>query len=235
MPGAGRGRRGPWLPPRSSLSSSASTRVFRARRGAAAAVEPEEQARSPPPFGVGARPHRTFPDARLASLTANEFIEAVLRRGWARAGSWSATIFASGGAGRGSLPCCVALRGPSASRLMPTGQRGRRARIEQRDPCRTSPMASWSTRPDFGSPLLISGRVAHGDKLGAARLSDGELPSRHKPALAGVFAVRVHGSARAAWACASLGVRPTWSLRCGETSARSIRVRSRRGQCTDGA
>ena len=63
----------------------------------------------------------------------------------------------------------------------------------------------------LGRPYAIAGRVAHGDKRGE-RLGfpTANIALRHKPALTGIFAVRVQGldaSLRAG--VASLGVRPT--------------------------
>jgi riboflavin kinase/FMN adenylyltransferase len=63
----------------------------------------------------------------------------------------------------------------------------------------------------LGRPYTITGRVAHGEKLGRSLgFPTANLPLRRAPPLAGIFAVRVHGlgdSPRAA--VASLGVRPT--------------------------
>jgi riboflavin kinase / FMN adenylyltransferase len=63
----------------------------------------------------------------------------------------------------------------------------------------------------LGHPYAISGRVAHGDKLGASLgFPTANIVLRHKPALSGVFAVRVHGlGASPRIGVASLGVRPT--------------------------
>ena len=63
----------------------------------------------------------------------------------------------------------------------------------------------------LGRPYTITGRVAHGDRLGRnLGFPTANLPLRHKPALTGVFAVRVHGlDATPRIGVASLGVRPT--------------------------
>jgi riboflavin kinase / FMN adenylyltransferase len=63
----------------------------------------------------------------------------------------------------------------------------------------------------LGHPYAISGRVAHGDKLGASLgFPTANIVLRNKPALSGVFAVRVHGlGASPRMGVASLGVRPT--------------------------
>jgi riboflavin kinase/FMN adenylyltransferase len=63
----------------------------------------------------------------------------------------------------------------------------------------------------LGRPYAISGRVAHGDKLGRhLGFPTANVPLRQKPPLAGVFAVRVRGLGDAPrTGVASLGVRPT--------------------------
>ncbi len=63
----------------------------------------------------------------------------------------------------------------------------------------------------LGRPYAISGRVAHGDKLGRnLGFPTANIPLRQPPALSGIFAVRVHGLGAAPRAgVASLGVRPT--------------------------
>jgi riboflavin kinase/FMN adenylyltransferase len=63
----------------------------------------------------------------------------------------------------------------------------------------------------LGRPYTISGRVAHGEKRGRALgFPTANLPLRKRPALTGIFAVRVHGlGATPRAGVASLGVRPT--------------------------
>lgn len=63
----------------------------------------------------------------------------------------------------------------------------------------------------LGRPYAISGRVAHGEKLGRALgFPTANIPLRHRPALSGIFAVRVHGLGSAPRdGVASIGVRPT--------------------------
>ena len=63
----------------------------------------------------------------------------------------------------------------------------------------------------LGRPYAMTGRVAHGDKLGASLgFPTANIVLRHKPALSGIFAVRVHGlGAAPRFGVASLGVRPT--------------------------
>jgi riboflavin kinase/FMN adenylyltransferase len=63
----------------------------------------------------------------------------------------------------------------------------------------------------LGRPYSLSGRVAHGDKRGRnLGFPTANIALRQRPALTGVFAVRVHGLGNGAHAgVASLGVRPT--------------------------
>jgi riboflavin kinase/FMN adenylyltransferase len=63
----------------------------------------------------------------------------------------------------------------------------------------------------LGRPYSLSGRVAHGDKRGRnLGFPTANIALRQRPALTGIFAVRVHGLGNAAHAgVASLGVRPT--------------------------
>lgn len=64
----------------------------------------------------------------------------------------------------------------------------------------------------LGSPYVISGRVAHGQKLGRTiGFPTLNLPINHKrPTLSGIFVVQVHGVAdHPVQGVASLGVRPT--------------------------
>jgi riboflavin kinase/FMN adenylyltransferase len=63
----------------------------------------------------------------------------------------------------------------------------------------------------LGRPYTLSGHVAHGDKRGRnLGFPTANIPLRHKPALSGIFAVRVHGLGPGPLTgVASLGVRPT--------------------------
>ena len=63
----------------------------------------------------------------------------------------------------------------------------------------------------LGRPYAISGRVAHGQKLGRSLgFPTANIPLKHPPPLTGVFAVRVHGLAvTPCTGVASIGVRPT--------------------------
>src|SRR5262245_5832820 len=65
-----------------------------------------------------------------------------------------------------------------------------------------------------GRPYAMSGRVAHGAKLGRSLgFPTANIRLKRKPPLAGIFAVRVHGLGDAPRpAVASVGVRPTVSV-----------------------
>jgi riboflavin kinase/FMN adenylyltransferase len=68
-----------------------------------------------------------------------------------------------------------------------------------------------ATRALLGHPYSMSGHVIHGQKLGRSLgFPTLNLRVAHRPALAGIFVVQVHGLAdRPLPAVASLGVRPT--------------------------
>ena len=63
----------------------------------------------------------------------------------------------------------------------------------------------------LGRPYTLAGRVAHGDKRGRELgFPTANIPLRQRPALTGIFAVRVHGLGGVPrTGVASLGVRPT--------------------------
>lgn len=63
----------------------------------------------------------------------------------------------------------------------------------------------------LGRAYAISGRIAHGDKLGRSLgFPTANIPLKHRPAVSGIYAVRVHGLGTAPRAgVASVGVRPT--------------------------
>ena len=67
----------------------------------------------------------------------------------------------------------------------------------------------------LGRPYTISGRVAHGRKLGRSLgFPTANIALRRAPPVSGIFAVRVHGLDGAPRAAvASLGVRPTVEVR----------------------
>ena len=157
-----------------------------------------------------ARVHIARFDARLAALTANEFIEAVLvrqlRTRWVLVGDDFRF-------GRGRAGDLALLRGSaqtfSVEAMSTVSVNGER-------------VSSTAVRAALGNgelehaagllgrPYAITARVAHGDKLGRhLGFPTANLPLRHKPPLTGIFAVRVHGLGQPRSGVASLGVRPT--------------------------
>ena len=157
-----------------------------------------------------ARVHVARFDARLAALTAIEFIEAVLvrqlRTRWVLVGD--DFRFGRGRAGdlallRASARTfsveAMATVSVAGERVSSTAIRAALAKGELEHAAQL-----------LGRPYSITGRVAHGDKLGRnLGFPTANLPLRHKPPLAGIFAVRVHGLGPPRSGVASLGVRPT--------------------------
>lgn len=161
-------------------------------------------------FGV-ARVHIARFDARLASLTANEFIEAVLV---ARLGTRWVLVGNDFRFGRSRAGDLALLRGCARTfsvEAMPT------VMVDEERVSSSAIRAALANGELehaarlLGRPYSITGRVAHGDKLGRQLgFPTANVPLRHQPALAGVFAVRVHGLGHGPRAgVASLGVRPT--------------------------
>ena len=150
-------------------------------------------------------------DARLAALTANEFIERILlgalKARWVLVGQ----DFRFGRGRGGDLALLRASARSFSVEAMPTvsveGQRVSSSAI--RDALGKGELERAAAM--LGGPYAISGRVAHGEKLGRSLgFPTANVQLRHKPPLAGVFAVRVHGLGNAPRAgVASLGVRPT--------------------------
>jgi len=150
-------------------------------------------------------------NAELASLTAEAFIEQVLVR---RLGVRWLLVGDDFRFGRGRAGDLELLRGNATSfsvEAMPTvvidGERASssavRAALANGDMEHAAKL--------LGRPYAISGKVAHGEKLGRSLgFPTANIPLRHKPALSGIFAVRVAGlGATPRAGVASLGVRPT--------------------------
>ncbi|HVR94183.1 MAG TPA: bifunctional riboflavin kinase/FAD synthetase [Casimicrobiaceae bacterium] len=158
-----------------------------------------------------ARVHVARFDASLAKLSAEEFIDQILvstlKVGWILVGD----DFRFGHDRVGDL---ALLRGKAATfsvEAMPTvaidGERASSTAVR-------SALALGNVEHAaklLGRPYTISGHVAHGDKLGSnLGFPTANVVLRHRPALSGIFAVRVHGLGDEARAgVASLGVRPT--------------------------
>jgi riboflavin kinase / FMN adenylyltransferase len=160
-----------------------------------------------------ARVHIARFDARLAALTAEEFIDRVmvksLRTRWVLVGDDFRF-----GRGRGGDLALLRTAAKSfsveamhsvtvdAERISSSAIREALGRGELE---RAAAM--------LGRPYAMSGRVAHGDKRGRSLgFPTANVPLSRKPPLSGIFAVRVHGLSDAPrLGAASLGVRPTVS------------------------
>jgi riboflavin kinase/FMN adenylyltransferase len=158
-----------------------------------------------------ARVHIARFDARLAKLSADEFIDQVLVRklgvSWILVGD----DFRFGRNRAGDLALLREKAADYSVEAMPTviadGERVSSSAVR-------SALAVGNLEHAarlLGRSYIMSGRVAHGDKLGRnLGFPTANLVLRHKPALSGIFVVRVHGLGDEARAgVASLGVRPT--------------------------
>jgi riboflavin kinase/FMN adenylyltransferase len=158
-----------------------------------------------------ARVHVARFDASLAKLSAEEFIDRILVRnlkvGWILVGD----DFRFGHDRVGDLALLRDKAATFSVEAMPTvaidGERASSTAVR-------SALALGNVEHAaklLGRPYIISGHVAHGDKLGRdLGFPTANIVLRYKPALSGIFAVRVHGLGDEARAgVASLGVRPT--------------------------
>lgn len=158
-----------------------------------------------------ARVHVARFDASLAKLSAEEFIDQILvstlKVGWILVGD----DFRFGHDRVGDLALLREKAVTFSVEAMPTvaidGERASSTAVR-------SALALGNVEHAaklLGRPYTISGHVAHGDKLGRnLGFPTANVVLRHKPALSGIFAVRVHGLGDETRAgVASLGVRPT--------------------------
>jgi riboflavin kinase / FMN adenylyltransferase len=150
-------------------------------------------------------------DARLAGLGAEEFIERVLTERlhtrWVLVGD----DFRFGRGRAGDLALLRATARTFSVEAMPTvSVNGERVSSSAIRAALARGELDHAARL-LGRPYAITGRVAHGDKRGRnLGFPTANVPLRHKPALSGVFAVRVHGLGESPrTGVASLGVRPT--------------------------
>jgi riboflavin kinase/FMN adenylyltransferase len=150
-------------------------------------------------------------DARLAGLTAEEFIERILIE---RLGTRWLLVGDDFRFGRGRAGDLALLRAKASSfsvEAMPTiSVEGERVSSSAVRAALAKGELEHAARL-LGRPYAITGRVAHGDKRGRnLGFPTANVPLRHKPALSGVFAVRVLGlDDQPRTGVASLGVRPT--------------------------
>jgi riboflavin kinase/FMN adenylyltransferase len=150
-------------------------------------------------------------DARLASLTAAQFVTDVLERGLATRWLLVGEDFRFGRGRTGDLAFLrSATRHFSVEAMRTVAVVGERASSTAvREALARGELAHAAAL--LGRNYTITGHIAHGEKLGR-RLGfpTANLPLRHKPAVTGIFAVRVHGLPGAPRAgVASVGVRPT--------------------------
>jgi riboflavin kinase / FMN adenylyltransferase len=158
-----------------------------------------------------ARVHVARFDAGLAKLSADEFIDQVLVRklrvGWILVGD----DFRFGRDRAGDLALLRKKAADYSVEAMQTvtidGERASSSAVR-------SALALGNlghAAKLLGRPYAMSGRVAHGDKLGRQLgFPTANVMLRRKPALSGIFAVQVRGLGSEARAgVASLGVRPT--------------------------
>jgi len=150
-------------------------------------------------------------DARLAGLSAEEFVERVLVEclgtRWVLVGD----DFRFGRGRSGDLALLRAKASSFSVEAMPTvSVEGERVSSSAVRAALAKGELEHAARL-LGRPYAITGRVAHGDKRGRnLGFPTANVPLRHKPALSGVFAVRVHGLGDTPrTGVASLGVRPT--------------------------
>ncbi|HEY3461102.1 MAG TPA: bifunctional riboflavin kinase/FAD synthetase [Casimicrobiaceae bacterium] len=150
-------------------------------------------------------------DARLASLSADQFVTDVLDRGLQTRWLLVGEDFRFGRGRQGDLAFLRAVDRPFSVEAMRTiaveGERASSTAVREALAAGNLALA----RALLGRNYSISGHVAHGRKLGRTLgFPTANIVLRHRPALTGIFAVRVHGLGAAPRAgVASVGVRPT--------------------------
>jgi riboflavin kinase/FMN adenylyltransferase len=150
-------------------------------------------------------------NAALAGLAAERFIDEVLVRGLGTRWVLVGADFRFGRARSGDLALLRASARSFSVEAMPTvSVNGERASSSAVREALARGELERAARL-LGRPYAIAGRVAHGDKRGRnLGFPTANVALRHKPALSGIFAVRVHGVGESPRAgVASLGVRPT--------------------------
>jgi riboflavin kinase/FMN adenylyltransferase len=161
-------------------------------------------------FGVATTIVARF-DARLAAMTPEAFIEDVLVRRLSARWVLVGDDFRFGKARAGNLAVLRAhARDFSVEGMRTVAVDSQRASSSAvREALAAGNLVQAAAV--LGRPYAISGRVAHGDKLGRnLGFPTANIPLRHPPALSGIFAVKVHGLGAAPRAgVASIGVRPT--------------------------
>lgn len=151
-------------------------------------------------------------DARLASLTAAEFVGSVLGRGLETRWLLVGEDFRFGRGRQGDLALLRATaRGFSVEAMRTIAVDGERASSTA---VRAALAAGDLARAAalLGRNYSVGGHVAHGEKLGRhLGFPTANIALRRRPALTGIFAARVHGlpGGKPRAGVASVGVRPT--------------------------
>jgi riboflavin kinase / FMN adenylyltransferase len=158
-----------------------------------------------------ARVHIARFDARFASLTAEEFIERImvdaLRTRWVLVGE----DFRFGRGRRGDVALLRAAARTFSVEALPAVTSGQERVSSSAIRAALAEGRLERAAELLGRPYSMSGRVAHGERLGRSLgFPTANLPLRRRPPLTGVFAARVYGLGKTPRAAAaSLGVRPT--------------------------
>ena len=150
-------------------------------------------------------------DARLASRTADEFVRDILEGQLATRWLLVGEDFRFGRGRKGDLSSLrTSARTFSVEAMRTVEIDGRRVSSSAvRDALEAGDLALAASL--LGRNYTMTGHVAHGDALGRTLgFPTINLPLRRRPALTGIFAVRVHGiHGGARNGVASVGVRPT--------------------------
>jgi riboflavin kinase/FMN adenylyltransferase len=153
-------------------------------------------------------------DARLAALAAERFVEDIVARGLRAAWLLVGRDFRFGARRAGDfalLEALAARHGFELEAMPEVALQGERVSSSAvRAALAAGDLAAAGRL--LGRPYAMSGRVAHGEKLGRELgFPTANIVLRRRPALAGIFVVECRIEGEAAWrpAVASLGRRPT--------------------------
>ena len=149
-------------------------------------------------------------NARLAGLSAEEFISAVLTRQLKARWLLVGDDFRFGHKRAGTIDLLRAAPAFTVERMHTVHVDGERVSSTAVRAALQSGALELAEKM-LGRPYSITGRVAHGEKLGRALgFPTANLPLRFTPPLAGIFAVRIDGLGdKPRYGVASLGLRPT--------------------------
>ena len=149
-------------------------------------------------------------DTRLAGVSAEEFIRAVLARQLSTRWLLVGDDFRFGHKRAGTIDLLRAAPEFTVERMHTVTVDGERVSSTAVRAALHSGALELAEKM-LGRPYSISGRVAHGEKLGRALgFPTANLPLRFTPPLAGIFAVRIDGLGdKSRYGVASLGLRPT--------------------------